>query len=502
MKSAKANREQTQQACLPERIRPELNVEKWSIWRPGNARTGPKERILEREIGLPDGNRVAAKLTVKPMVDGNPTTKDQRVYYALVKHWEERGRSADFTPFSLQHLARLLRMPWGQSTRESLNGSLFRLRLTGFIWEQAFEDKTTGRVLSRLDTFNLLSDLKIARIKDEGKVNKEVGYFRFHEGIIKNLLANHTKPVLFEVVISFKSEIAQILYTHLDLILSDKTSYERRTKELFEDLGLEGETYRYASKRKEKLEPALQELQGKPLTTGRITTAKLEPTKDGADFKLVVRKGKAKAESPLPLSNVIPLPLPAPEPPSEAEELVRHFHQVFHGADECYPTAKALDQAATLIARHGAEKARHIVELARREAQKTGHKIATFGGILQYEAAALADFEQKRQGRERQRAAERAAEAKRRAEAAREAQERAEEAEFDEQWSRWDESERAAFQAEALDQAEKYGLKFVVTRYRQQPDKTTPAALLHLRTILLTHYREARQEQNQAGHSD
>jgi hypothetical protein len=35
------------------------------------------------------------------------------------------------------------------------------------------------------------------------------------EAIIKNLLANHTKPVLFDVVLSFKSEITQILYTHI-----------------------------------------------------------------------------------------------------------------------------------------------------------------------------------------------------------------------------------------------------------------------------------------------
>lgn len=494
---AKPKKEQSQTPSLPERIRPELNVEKWSIWQPANARSGPpRERVFEREIGLPDGNRVGAKLTVKPTVDGNPTTKDQRVYYALVKHWEERGRSADFTPFSLQRLARLLRMPWGQSTRESLNSSLFRLRGTLFIWEQAFEDKTIGRVLSRLDTFNLLSDLKIARIKDEGKVNKEVGYFRLHDAVLKNLLANHTKPVLIDVVLSFRSDIAQILYTHLDLILADKTSYERRTKELFEDLGLEGETYRYVSKRKEKLDSALQELQGKPLTTGTITTAKLELTKDGEDFKLVVRKGRAKAATTFPLSNVIPLPLPSldQEEPSEVGELVRHFHKVFHGADECYPTAKALDQATTLIARHGAEKARHIIDVAKREAQKTGHQIATFGGTMQYETSALADFEQKRHDRERQRAAERAAEVKRRADAEREAKEQVEAAEFDGQWSRWSESEREAFQAEAMDQAEKYGLKFVATRYRQQPDKTSSAALLHLQTILRMHYRETHQE--------
>src|SRR5512135_1412583 len=298
MKSLKPKKEQSETPSLPERIRSELNVEKWSFWQPANARNGsPKEKAFERGIESPSGNRVTAKLTVKPTVDGNPTTKDQRVYYALVKHWGERGRSPDFTPFSLQRLARLLRMPWGRCTRESLNASLFRLRGTLFIWEQAFEDKTTGRVLSRLDTFNLLSDLKIARIKDEGKVNKEVGYFRFHDAVLKNLLANHTKPVLIDVVLSFRSEIAQILYTHLDLILADKTSYERRTKELFQDLGLAGKEYGKVSARKRTLERALPELQGKPLTTGTITTAKLEPTKDGAEFKLVVRKGKAKVDT-------------------------------------------------------------------------------------------------------------------------------------------------------------------------------------------------------------
>lgn len=494
MKSPKPKKEQPQTPSLPAKIRPERNIEKWSIWQPANARTAAKARTIERKITLPDGTSIVARLRIKPTVDdGNLTTADQRVYYALVKLWEEKGRCDPFTSFSLRRLLRILKRKWNAQNKDLLIASLLRLRGTLFVWEEAFTDGASKRRLELLDTFNILSDLKIARHRSDGHVTTEVGYFRFHEAIIKNLLADHTKPVLFDVVLSFKNDISQIIYIHLDLVLSDKTSYERRTRELFEDLGLEGKAYNNLSDRKRILDRALKELQGKPLTTGTITTAKLEPTKDGGDFKLVVRKGKAKAEVTLPLSNVIPLPLPAAEPPSEAGELVRHFHKVFHGAGESYPTAKALDQAMTLIARHGAEKARHIIEVARREAQKTGHKIATFGGIMQYETAALADFEQKRHDRERQRAAERAAEAKRRAEAEREAEERAEDAEFDEQWSRWSASEREAFEADALARAEEYGLKFVATRYRQQPDKTSPAALLHLRTILRAHYRETRQ---------
>ena len=106
MKSPKPKKEQPQTPSLPERIRSELNVEKWSIWQPANARSGLlKERAFEREIELPSGNRVTAKLTVSPTTKGNPTTKDQRVYYALVKCGPTTHRSlfSDSGSFSGRH---------------------------------------------------------------------------------------------------------------------------------------------------------------------------------------------------------------------------------------------------------------------------------------------------------------------------------------------------------------------------------------------------------------
>jgi hypothetical protein len=482
------------------RIRPELNVEKWSIWQPANARTGPpRERVIEREITLPDDNRVTAKLTVAPTTKGDLTTRDQRVYYALVKHWEERGRKPDFTPFSMQALARHLKMPWGQTTLDSLRASLSRLRATYFEWEQAFEDKTTGRVLSLLDTFNLLSDLKIVRTKDDGKVNREVGYFRFNDAVLKNLLVKHTKPILFDVVLSFKGEIAQILYTHLDLILADKMKYERRTKELFEDLGLEGKAYKNLSDRKRALARALPELEGKPVTTGKILSAKLEPTKGGADFKLVVRKGKAtvaiaqeaQEESKEHKADVIALPVQSQEA-REAKELVRHFHRLFFGAQDSFPTGRALDQAATLIARHGANKALHIVEFAHREAPKTKFKAATFGAVMQYEGRAVKDFEDQEQAKRRQLTHKRAEEAKRQREAA---QVDSEQRAFRDFWDGLTEEQRQAFEAEALRIAESSpearGL-FGLYRNAVRRDPQSPSANSYRFTILLRHFEETR----------
>src|SRR5207237_8271696 len=122
-------------------------------------------------------------------------------------------------------------------------------------------------------------------------VTTEYGYFKFNDFILNNLLHNYTKPLLLEVVLGFKSELAQILYTHLDLIMARRNHYERKTKELFDDLGLEVESYCNPSNRKQLLTKALHELKGVRLTTGIITTATLERTKDDKDYKLVVRKG-------------------------------------------------------------------------------------------------------------------------------------------------------------------------------------------------------------------
>ncbi|MBV8555599.1 MAG: hypothetical protein JO116_08535 [Planctomycetaceae bacterium] len=440
---------------LPERIRPELNVEKWSIWRPANSRGGPRARTFERDVRLPDGTRIVARLKVAPTTEGNLTTEDQRVYYALVRLWEERGRSATLTPFSLRGLARVLKRIWNPQTKASLTRSLLRLRLTGFIWEQAYIDGPSGRRLGLLDTFSILSDLKIVRRDDAGHVTREEGHFRFHAAILQNLLAGHTKPVRFDVVLAFKSEVAQLVYSHIDLVLSDKANYERRTAELFEDLGLEGETYQKPSKRREKLEPALKELQGVELTTGRITKAALEKTRDGADYKLVVRKGESTTTggggATGPGVGMTPPPVPAKDaPPSEAEDLVRHFHRVFHGAEGALPTAKALDQAADLIARLGMERARHVIDFAHREAPKTKHRVATFGGVLQYATAALHDFERRATAEATARAQQDQQEQARRATA----RAQAERDRVQAYWEALPPERRAALDAAALDQAD------------------------------------------------
>src|SRR5439155_23394555 len=87
--------------------------------------------------------------------------------------------------------------------------------------------------------------------------------------------------------------VAQLLYTHADLILSDKRQYERRSKELLADLGLRGSEYQRINRRKITLERALRELQGVPISTGVIAHASLERTQDGTDYKVVFIKSSS-----------------------------------------------------------------------------------------------------------------------------------------------------------------------------------------------------------------
>lgn len=415
-----------------------MNLEKWAIWQPAKSKTKPQVRILKRELTLPNGDRITAQVEVAPTSRGSLTTEDQKTYYALIEHWEANGKLESVTPLSLSKLAKRLNKKWGTNVIESLTDSLVRLRATTFVWENSYFDNASQETIDLLDTFNILTELKIIKRKKDGTVNREVGYYRFNDSLLKNLQTNHTKPVLFNVVLGFKSEIAQLLYTHIDLILAGNPIYERRTKELFDDLGISGKTYAYASKRKQVLDPAITELSGVPLSKGGIiASATIERTKDKKDYKLVFRKGvppKAQAsaaDAPAAQGEEEEATEQAYAPPQKqstnteqkGEELLRHFHRVFFGIEATATRARHRDLADALIAQHGWDVAVHVVNFAHVSAQETKFKIQTFGGITQYVDRAVADYYERKRAQERRQQEESAAaeqrRSKRTAEAAR-----------------------------------------------------------------------------------
>ena len=295
-------------------VRPDLNLEKWPLWEASNSRHQERARILHREIRLPDGSVVAARVEVGYSNHGTLTTEDQKTCYGLFKLWEDLGKPKGRIHFSRQQLARVLKKSWGSKVNKAITDSLMRLRFTPFVWEHSYYDSGSQETVERIDTFNILSELHLARrVRGEATVG-ETSYFEFNDRILANLLAGFTRPVYLDTILTFQSEVAQILYTYLDLIMADKTRFERRTRELFEDLGIDGSTYRYRSKRAQILEPALRELDGVPVPTG-VLYVTLEQTVDKTDFKIVVTKTRGTINSRKKKAAASGLDAELPEPP-------------------------------------------------------------------------------------------------------------------------------------------------------------------------------------------
>lgn len=389
----------------PEKIRVELNIEKWpGIWQPAKAHTKLTARTLERQVELKDGGRAVSKLIIGFTDLGTLTTEDQRMFYALIRQWEDAGKPVGKPVyFSDRLLSRLLKKKgWGTNVLTAITGSLRRLRTIPLRWIKSFHknDPASSQYEEEIP-FQILGDLKIVTRKSHGHVTNQQGYFQFDRNIEANLAANYTKPLLDEVFLKLESEIAQLIYTHIDLVMFGKTRYERCTRELFADLGLSGSSYRFKSNRRQKLERALSELRGVRLNHGVIKSATIEETRDGKDYKVVFTKA-ARMDQELELEADLAEPIPVvvnhyvqtkDALQLQAEELVSYFHKVFHEVNAHLPQSKEISQALSLISQYGLSKARLAVEFAYEEAQKTNYSIQHFGAILSYasRAAALVD---------------------------------------------------------------------------------------------------------------
>jgi hypothetical protein len=81
-------------------------------------------------------------------------------------------------------------------------------------------------------------------------------------------------------------------------------------------------------------------------------------------------------------------------PATRAQDVVQHFRQGLPTTSTRRPSAKELQQAATLLRDHGDERARAIVSYALREARRTDFHMQYFGAVLGYQEMALAALAQ------------------------------------------------------------------------------------------------------------
>ena len=311
-------------------VRPERNIDRLpAIWAPSNGRAKAdakaKVKTIDFDMDL-NGKRVRAQLVILPgtMYVQPPkkkgsqagkkklahvllTTFDQRVFLVLIKIWEEDKKKDAHIFFSMREIARELGLDWGGETQRLIEESLYRLNLVTLDWQKSFITKNGKTIeIASADPTHILTELKIVKRKEDGKVVKEKGYFQFHSSIVDNLKAAYTRPVRLDVVCSFSSHVAQLIYTLIDREMYGNAEkvFQMRSENLFRVLGLTGQRYRYKSTRVEALDPALKELTGKPLSSGEvITSTALKETVDGKDFNAIIKKGAHKLALCAPTDN-------------------------------------------------------------------------------------------------------------------------------------------------------------------------------------------------------
>jgi hypothetical protein len=101
------------------------------------------------------------------------------------------------------------------------------------------------------------------------------------------------------------------------------------------------------------------------------------------------------------------LPAPIDIADAQARELVTEFYRKFHNVSDLIPQQKEIAQASRLISTHGMEKARHVVNYSHQIAPSTKYEPQIFGGILQYEGRAIADYNKHQRNRQINTATER-----------------------------------------------------------------------------------------------
>jgi len=275
-------------------IRSELNIERWSPLFVTSKYQGKSREFFRtlddgRTVGVIVGRQLDHRGKVIEV--GVLTVPGLKVFYSLINIWEKAGRPVDrLTHSTLPELARQMGRGWGGKDYSDLRRLLRNLNTIPISWIGSFYHKDQGALVSIEKGFHLLDNLEFyEKIKGNKLVVAAFGY-KFNRLILQNLLAQYSKPLNLEAVLSLRKELSVLLYCHIDLILADKNRYERRTKELFKDLGVEGAKYEYPSARKQNLEPVLKELVGVRLSTGRLAQAYLQRTRDGKDYKAIFVK--------------------------------------------------------------------------------------------------------------------------------------------------------------------------------------------------------------------
>ncbi len=308
--------EEENQLQLPvkELVRSDLNLEKWEIFAT-RKHTGERKIIRKTACGP---QTVEIGLTVRGGKQYTLTAGEGKVFYTLLKKWEDAGKPTDRpVQFTMRSLCKELNINVSSGTRH-LKERLLNLTDIPIRFVECYE--TPAHTDTITTAFHLLSQLKVfeRRKKADGTIENYFGFseFKIHETIMDTILKKGMKPVRLDVIRTLKSDCAFILYRYLDLILFGKSKHEEDLLSIAKICDLQqGQRTR---KVKRTIEHALDELKGKDLTSGRIVIAEVLKSDTPSGWKISVIKGK----------QIDTLPNDPVAPEKEAFDFDRYFQSL------------------------------------------------------------------------------------------------------------------------------------------------------------------------------
>jgi len=300
------NESEEDSPSLPDIVRSELNLEQNAVFTVSTYRE--KSRTVIRTLKTQDGTmerRVEIGKTTGGQEVGVLTTTHFKVYLALLEFWEKAGKPVNKpVHFTILRILKRLKLSNSGGNYETILKAIAGLRDVPVRFTDSFMSKdgtfkSTGHlsVLSYLHTYE-----KKARTKS-GEQTYGYGEFQFDNHILMSLIENFTHPLRLDVITEFTMhrDLAILLYTYLDRQLAFKRKFEIGLGRLYDQLDLSQSYIKYPSQRKSKIDPVLEQIQDKELSTGKLSYCKIERTADGKDYKLVCKKtGVTKIPEPEP----------------------------------------------------------------------------------------------------------------------------------------------------------------------------------------------------------
>jgi hypothetical protein len=283
-------------------IRPEYNIGKYAgiIFSSPYAKNLYESRKQDWRI-THNENEVTASLSVTPLLGHKtPTTTTLRVYLGLLQIWYHDGSPPDgVIHFSARQLAHVVGWSWsGAKTIRDIKQHMKILSGTKLEWGLTFVQPNGDRELKMSDMTILVSaDYHESTLLAKDEKFKAMQRVRLNPDLVANMLEGHVRPINYLALRDIGNDTTLNLYTKLDLYLSKKTRWERRSEALFRDeLGLTAKRYDQRKHRRVKLTDLVKSLDGVQLMNGTLKCS-IEPTRDGLDYKLVATKILAPKKS-------------------------------------------------------------------------------------------------------------------------------------------------------------------------------------------------------------